>query len=417
MLKKIIALTMAVLLAVLLIGCTEKPGNTDEPPKAGYINNKGQTVALSLHATDENILYSTEYNKLYTEANNGFAITMANAFDKGWTGVFSPLSLQIALQILANGGDEETAQELLNTVCPGLTREDVNASAANLISKLLKSEGVTMNSAVVVNNAYQLSEKFANTAADYYRSSVGALDFSNPAKATKEINKWISENTGGLIKELLDTLPANTAIVLLNTLLLKLNWEKPFVTMREATEFHGSKGDKMISMLTATNTYGYSKCEQGQLVIVPYEGGEYNMAVILPAEGVSPAEAVAAMLGTFDDCQPATIKLSMPHVDINSKHDILEMAAKLNLEAGLHGGYPGLIDEGNVEITKVLQGASLSVTESGTTAAAATAIVGTKNAGFSKAEAEVICDRPYAMVIYNVETSTVLFVSIVSDVD
>ena len=55
------------------------------------------------------------------------------------------------------------------------------------------------------------------------------------------------------------------------------------------------------------------------------------------------------------------------------------------------------------------------MTESGTTAAAATAIVGTK--GVEWFETEMVCDRPFAMVIYNVETGAVLFVSVVNSLD
>lgn len=420
MIKRFLSITMALLLAAALFGCTPKTpsGNDHDAGNSPYLNNAGQAVPLSIHATDENILYNAEYNPLYTEANNDFAITMVNALDKSWTGVFSPLSLQVALQILANGGDEETAQMLLNEVGPGMTRDIVNSSAANLIGKLLKSEGVSINNAVVVNKAYQICEKFAHTAADYYRASVGALDFSNPKAAVKELNKWISKNTGGLIDKLLEEkdVGADTAMVIINTLFLKLNWKTPFVKLKDVSTFHGSKGDSAVSMLNVTSGFGYQKFDQGQLVIVPYEGGEYNMAVILPEEGVSPAEAIAAMIGRFDGCETMEVKLMMPAVKLDSKLDIMDMASKLNLEAGLRGLYPELINDGDVEIEKVLQGATLEVTETGTTAAAATAVIGKKNAMPPQADVEVICDRPYAMIIYNVETSTVLFVSVVNDV-
>ncbi|MBO4848788.1 MAG: hypothetical protein J5586_06525 [Clostridia bacterium] len=420
MIKRFLSITMALLLAAALFGCTPKTpsGNDHDAGNSPYLNNAGQAVPLSIHATDENILYNAEYNPLYTEANNDFAITMVNALDKSWTGVFSPLSLQVALQILANGGDEETAQMLLNEVGPGMTRDIVNSSAANLIGKLLKSEGVSINNAVVVNKAYQICEKFAHTAADYYRASVGALDFSNPKAAVKELNKWISKNTGGLIDKLLEEkdVGADTAMVIINTLFLKLNWKTPFVKLKDVSTFHGSKGDSAVSMLNVTSGFGYQKFDQGQLVIVPYEGGEYNMAVILPEEGVSPAEAIAAMIGRFDGCETMEVKLMMPAVKLDSKLDIMDMASKLNLEAGLRGLYPELINDGDVEIEKVLQGATLEVTETGTTAAAATAVIGKKNAMPPQADVEVICDRPYAMIIYNVETSTILFVSVVNDV-
>ena len=420
MLKKIITITLAVIMAAAFVGCSKTPANgpaaQDDNTGVAYINKPGQAVPLSMNVTDASIFESAVYNAKYTEANNAFAVTMLNAAADDWTGVYSPLSLQLALEILANGGDEETSAKLLETVCPGLTRADVNASSAKLLSMLMNTKGFTANNAIVVNKAYQLCDEFAKTGANYYRASVGALDFSDPQKALNELNGWVEQNTNGLVKELIDEVGMDTAIVILNALTLELKWETPFTAMRELSLFNGLKGEEYVGMIQKTDLLEYGKFDQGVMTIIPYEGGEFCMAVILPADGFTPKEAVSALIGKTGYCNKMNVCIKMPKVDLNNKLDILSKAKDLGLEEGLGGCYTNLLSDDSVSITKVLQGASLSVTESGTVAAAATAVVGSKGVAFSQADVEVVCDRPYAMVIYHAETGTVLFVSIVNDV-
>lgn len=422
MIKRIVSLSLALILSIAFAGCARGNNNPDPTaaPENGdqtaYLNKPGQAVPLSMNVTDGSIFETAVYNEKYTGANYDFAIKMANANPDDWTGVYSPLSLQLALQILSNGADDETAAALLDSVCPGLTRSDVNASSAKLLSMLMNTEGFSVSNAVVVNSAYQLSEDFAKTAANYYRASVGALDFSDPKAALNELNGWIEQNTDGLVKELIDRVGPETAVVILNALTLKLKWEKPFVATRKLDLFNGLKGEEYIGMIKKTDELECGVFDEGTMALVPYAGGEYCMAVILPEKGVSPKDAVSALIGKTGECKKSVVEIMMPKVELNCKLNILEMADSIGIRDAVSGNYTNLIPNDDLNISSILHGASLSVTESGTTAAAATAIIIDKGISITVPDVTVICDRPYAMVIYHIETGTVLFVSIVNDV-
>lgn len=420
MFKRLLSLSLAIIMCALLIGCSTESGPVspapadDEGGRTNLLNQSGQEAPLAVYTLDESVLGSAVMDPNYADVSNAFAAKMIYAFDKDGTGVFSPLSLQIALQVLANGGDDETMQDLLYALCPGMTREDVNASGAALIYSLLQSEGVTINNAVVANKAYGICTDFANTVADNYRATVGAIDFSDTDKALAQINKWVEDNTDGLVKDLLDYVAPNTAMVILNALTLKLDWKKPFTAMRGLEEFNGHNGLEYVAMIQTNDYVPYGSFEEGEAAVIPYVGDKYAMAVILPSEGHTPAEAAAAIIGKLDECRDTNIFLKMPKVDFDTKIDVLEIADKLGIEEGIKGNYTRLIEGDSATVTEVVQGAHLTVTESGTTAAAATAIVATKN-GFAAPDAKIVCDRPYAMVIYHIETGAVLFVSIVND--
>lgn len=413
MIKKLISLSLALVMAAACVGCAKTESEEpDHVHASGFINRVGEATNLSIRYKDRESILVDNYDAAYTAVNNAFAVTLTKAMPSDYTGVFSPLSLQIALQILAMGEDEELSTELLNTICPGMQRSDIEANSAALIEKLTKSGGVTINSAVIVNTAYQVYEKFANSAADYYMASVGTMDFTDPAKALDQINGWIEENTDGLVRELLDSVDYNTAVVILNALTLKLNWKTPFTLQKNLISFTDNDGNaSSATEMKLVTDLNYGKFDEGQMAILPYEGDEYAMAVILPAEGFTASEAACALMGRFGECSEMHLCVRMPKIELNDKIDILKIADKLHIDNALKGDFPEMIGSG-VTISQVLQGAYLSVTESGTTAAAATAIVATK--GLEYYEAEMVCDRPYAMVIYNVETGAVLFVSIVN---
>lgn len=140
------------------------------------------------------------------------------------------------------------------------------------------------------------------------------------------------------------------------------------------------------------------------------------MAIMLPEKGYSPIEAASALIPRIGECEETGVFVKMPKIELDSKYDIIAMSEKLGMAEALHGHYPALADREDVTVSQILHGASLSVTEYGTTAAAATAIVTRKSFEFFPEIKEFICNRPYAMAIFNVETGAVLFVSAVFDV-
>ena len=425
MLKRIISLLLVLTLSAAAVGCSQhvqpapdaeaaKPTQSSDSGK--YLNAAGESLPITLLASSGSAAQGKEFNALYAAANNAFAGTLLQAASDKGSCVVSPLSLEIALQLLANGGDEETQEKLLSAICPGLTKEDVNNSCAKLIEMLASGKGVTVNNAVVAHNAYRINSEFAAVAADYFRSSVGAIDFSDTNKALKQINGWVRDNTDGLIDNLLDDLPPSTAIVLLNALTLELEWDKPFSLLREMMEFQGMNGVGKASVIRSTGEFSYGEFAEGKMALIPYAGGEYAMAVVLPDKAFTPAEAASALMMKISECRTAVVDIRMPKVEIKSKLDILGMADRLGIEKGVRGNYPLMLDDGSVNITKIVQGTYLSVTEFGTVAAASTAIVGTKGAAFAAPEHEIVCDRPYAMFIYHVETGAVLFASAVNNI-
>ncbi len=343
MLKKILSASLAfMMMSAMLVGCegekneankdgavpskapvpSEAPApsekeavNDTEAPsgEVSYVNASGEAFPITLLSSGRDVTGGA-FDARYAGVNNAFAAVMAGAAKQEGSFVCSPLSLEIALQVLSNGGDEETSRILLESICPGMTREEANMSAAKLIAMLTESEGVNISSAVMVNKYMRLCEDFANNAADSFKASVGALDFSDPKAALEEINGWVEKNTDGMIKQLLDNIEPDTAVVILNALTFKLDWEKPFTALRELSDFKGEKGLEKVGMIQTSGEFEYGEFAEGQVVLIPYKGGEYAMAVMLPEYDADPADTLAALIGRLGECDTAKVFLKMPKI-------------------------------------------------------------------------------------------------------
>ena len=63
----------------------------------------------------------------------------------------------------------------------------------------------------------------------------------------------------------------------------------------------------------------------------------------------------------------------MPKVELDTELDVLELADELGISEAIRGNFNGLLAGGEAEVSAILQGAKIIVSEAGTTAAAATA--------------------------------------------
>lgn len=365
----------------------------------------------------------------YIKGIDDFAAAVLNAMEQGWTGVLSPLSLQLSLELLANSADAETASGILSSLFHEQSIETVNMNAAKLLRSLkpvssatTKNGGIKFNIAncIIAGSNDSFKEAFENIAADYYGASVGNLDFTDAESARNAINGWISEQTNGLINDLFDSIDPSTTMAILNTVYFNANWKNTFTAYKTPTTFHGLSGDTQVTMLNNVNEYSYGNFDCGEMVLVPYSGGEYYMAVVLPTEGTAARDAMVQLLGRWDECQNTVCDLTIPSVSLDSNINALKLISEIGLDDIASGDsvFPNLLNGSSVSLSQIRHGAHLNVTEAGTEASAASGILGEKHPPVQMdAKVNLICDRPYAMAIVHAKTGAVVFVSVVNDID
>ena len=162
---------------------------------------------------------------------NGFAFRLFNALQGDKSMMVSPVSVVYALGMLNNGAAGETKAQINEVL--GFNGDD--ADGVNAFCKKLLDEALTLDKKsklmiannIYVNKDYELQPAFVQKAREYYQASPEKLDFSNPS-TLGHINRWASDHTEGIIKNVLDKIDPSMVSYLLNAIYFKGEWATPF---------------------------------------------------------------------------------------------------------------------------------------------------------------------------------------------
>ena len=332
--------------------------------------------------------------------------------ESGKNTVASPLSIIYALAMLNNGASGETKAQLEELF--GCDAEALTAVLAAYADTLPNTNGkgvVRLADAMWIREDAPVSEEFVRVNREILGAEVFRRGFG--ADTLRELNGWVSRKTDGMIPSILSELPPDAILVLLNALLFKGNWTEGYTGTVEMP-FHAANGEtKSAEMLKSTekvylhdkNAVGFRK---------PFEG-HYSFAVIVPNEGVTPAEYLrgldgaslrSLLLGEDYDA----VYTAMPKFKQQFESDLMSVFPKVGLTnlKQLAGIAPG------AGVTDAIHKAVIDVNEDGVSAAAATAIVVSKTAVPTQPQrvATVIADRPYLYMIVDNNTNLPLFIGV-----
>ena len=375
-----------------------------------------------------------------TQGNTAFAFELYRALSGSDSNLFySPYSISLGLAMAYAGAGGETERQMAGTLRFHLPQDRLHP-AFNALDLALASRsqgrdggGFSLN---IANSAWgQESHGFLTTfldaLAENYGEEVRAADFRrNPEDARARINDWVADETEDRIKNLIppDGISPLTRLVLANAIYFNAAWRLPFEEKATARLpfFSLDGGESEVPMMRQEARFGYARGDGYQAVELLYEGREMAMTVLLPDTGrfseFENSLGSATVDGILQDTEIRLVRLTMPKFEMESSFslaDTLEgmgMANAFDERLADFSGMDGLsCPAGDGEcllISDVVHKAFVSVDESGTEAAAATAVeVGVTRAVAPTTEPiEVTVDRPFIFLVRDRATDAVLFV-------
>lgn len=336
----------------------------------------------------------------------------------------SPLSLHIALGMLLNGADTDTKTEIQKVLgLENQSMEEINKTYLELLENLPKVDPKVVNT--IANSIWQdknfrSEQTFIDNLTTSFKARLYNEDFSNPATVEK-INKWASDNTNAKIKKILEQIEPSQVMFLINALYFKGDWTKEFKTENtQKAEFNGTKATKMVDMMSQTSDFKYANLESYQLVELPYGNEKYSMTILLPKSGT--VEGIVSMLDATK-WQAAQNAMTINKVVVGLPKFTIEYSKKLNdilQKMGMVKAFGGQADlskiakpAGKLKVGFVKQDTFVAVDEKGTEAAAVTTI-GIKLTSMPFYP-EIVCDRPFAFLITEKTSNTIMFIGKVSN--
>ena len=353
------------------------------------------------------------------------------SMEEGKNTLISPLSVLYALAMTANGADGETLAQMQQVL--GMDSDDLNCYMLAYLDLLPEAEEYKMSLANSIwfkdDPNFTVNESFLQTNADYYGSSIYKAAFDEGTR--NDINNWVKEHTDEMIPEILDEIPDEAIMYLVNALAFEAQWDDVYDEFQVRDDiFTKEDGTKQDVEMMHADEYKYLSDDLATGFIKYYEGRKYAFAALLPNEGVTVQQYVDSLTGSHLQkmlADPDEIQVFTCIPKFESEYDI-EMSEVLQ-EMGMTDAFDCRIadfsklgtynvDGMNICINRVLHKTFISVTEQGTKAGAATAVeMVAEGAAEIQEYREVILDRPFVYMLIDCETNLPFFIGTMMDVN
>lgn len=348
--------------------------------------------------------------------------------------VFSPYSIGTAMAMTLSGARGGNAAEMAKVLAQTLPREKIDAANAAALAVLAAygqaAEGKPA-AQIRIANALMLTGKDSPISQAYQeelKSQYAAEVFSGADLA--QVNAWVKDKTDGKIESILDSLDPRTAAVVLDAIYFKAPWHSTFdaKSTRDQT-FHLAAGEAEVPTMRMHGQFAVAARQGYKAIRLPYGNEHLAMIVVLPDQAVSAADVAtrldAAQMGqVLQDLSgsPHAVDLTLPRFKANFKANLVDAFRGLGMHlafedqgadfSGMTGQPPSAVP---LAIDEIMHRAVIEVTEEGTEAAAATAVVvGVRSVQVSEAESFQV-DRPFLFYVVDDATQAILFQGRIAD--
>ena len=343
--------------------------------------------------------------------------------------LISPTSVLTALAMTANGAENDTLAQM--EVVFGIEREPLRDYLRTYLDNLPNEAKYKLhmaNSIWIKNDEnFTVNKEFIDVNKTYFDAGVYEEDFDQ--KTLKEINKWVEKNTDGMIKEILNEIPDDVVMYLINALAFEAEWEEIYKTTQirdgKFTLANGIQQD-VEYMYSEENLY--LEDEKATGFVKYYKDKKYAFAALLPNEGVSVSEYVADMSGgslkeLLDNPQEVQVKASIPKFDVEYDvllNDILKVMGMKDVFNGSKADLSGIGTHtaGNLFVSRVIHKTHMQVDEKGTKAGAATVVEVKLESAMEMPESKTVrLDRPFIYMIIDCETNQPIFMGTMQQIE
>jgi len=380
------------------------------------------------------LMASSPGNTPAVKSVNSLGVRLLSQLPQG-NALISPYSIDSVLVMAASGAAGVTKQEMDSVL--NLDLPSAAADIARLRSLLTPPEVVqgdtevapaeveklvAIADAVYGQKGYPFKKDYLAFLESQFQAPLQQVDFErSPARAVKQINDWVAEQTKDKITDFLpeSAIDRLTRLVLVNAVYFRSPWMFPFSPMGDLPFHTTSTDSKEVSFIRTQEQFGYLDDESFELVAIPFAGGEYLFCLWLPKDPIQEFAITPELIAKAAQAPRVAVDLSLPKFRLEPP--LLALAEPLkNLgmptafnvpqgSADFSGIAPRRPDD-YLYISNVFHKTFLDLNENGVEAAAATAAVIMRATALpADPPRRVHVDRPFVFAILHRESATSLF--------
>jgi serine protease inhibitor len=334
----------------------------------------------------------------------------------------SPTSVAIALAMTYNGAAGSTQLAMAKALAfQGLKLADINQANADLKALLANPESqvqLAIANSLWVKQGVDFKSTFINRNRQFYGAQVTDLDFLNP-QSPNQINNWVKENTQGKISQIVDRLSPEDVMVLVNAIYFKGTWTQPFEPSQTSPKpFYLLNGQsKNHPLMAQSGSYKYLETPSFQAVSLPYgQQRRFSLDLFLPKPGSSLAafhktltpESWKTWLAQFRT-RPGSVQI--PRFKLEYSIQLNQVLSALGMGVAFDQAQANFAELSPMptHIDRVQHKTFVDVNETGTEAAATTAVGVAATSVPVDPPFSFVVDRPFFCAIRDRQTGTILF--------
>jgi len=373
------------------------------------------------------------------EANEDLSLNNANVTNfairlfkeceiSGENTLISPLSVLCALAMTANGAENETLKQMETVL--GMTTEELNLYLYSYMNNLPQDDNYKLNLANSIwlneNNGFTANQDFLQTNSDYYGADIYKATFDKQTCA--DINNWVKEKTDEMIPKILDQIPRDAIMYLINALAFEAEWNEIYTehNVKEG-KFTKEDGTTQDAQFMHNKEIIYLEDEKATGFMKYYYGRKYAFVAMLPNKNISVSDYVDYLNGEslntlLNNPKYITVNASIPKFETEYNINMTEILKNMGMTEAFEiqnadfNGF-GSSANGNIFISRVLHKTFISVAEEGTKAGAATAVEMQEAEIESPETKEVYLDRPFVYMLVDCENNIPFFIGTMMNIE
>lgn len=350
---------------------------------------------------------------------------MQASLKEGENTLVSPLSVMYALAMTANGAKGETLSQMEAVL--GMPVEQLNAYLHSYSKSLAEGAGTLRpaNSIWITDDErFTVEQSFLQTVADYYDAGIYRVPFDDVT--CRDINSWVKQKTDGMIPDILDHIPDDAVMYLINALAFDAKWQKTYEKSEVSSgTFHQEDGTaRPVEMMHSEERF-YLETANATGFIKKYEGGDYAFVALLPKD-CTVSELVASLDGgelvqLLQNPEQTVVLAAIPKFETEYSVEMSEVLKSMGMVNAFRSDLADLSGlghsaGGNLFIGRVLHKTFISVGEQGTKAGAATAVEVNDECSTVYLDAKTVTlDRPFVYMLIDTATCSPIFMGTLMD--
>lgn len=403
---------LSALCCAALCGCSS---STQENTSASVSSDSISTVNSSVVSQEEDLAALSLIALTQQKGYDDFSWTLfQNTLEDKENTLISPLSLFFALGLTANGAQDETLKQMESVL--GMSLEECNALCATLLAQFAANPKAQLQLANCIwfnpEEVGSLQQNFESVAIEDYSGQL-FMDPLNESSVEK-INTWVASHTNQMILNMVDTLPTNLAMVLINALAFEASWQSAYSSEDvSAMDFRNANQTTTSVQVMTKTEYTYLENQGFKGFVKGYDEGHFALAVLLPEdENESLEEALRKVesqefLNSLFSSQYREVHTGLPQFSFETSMDLKEALQKAGmLQAFETDANFSNMTQSPLYVGEVKQKTKIEMDLNGTKAAAATEVQMMAMGALNPEEAaEVICNRPFIYFLLDTDHS------------